>query len=481
MRQAHAELVGQIEALDPALAGSDDTMSSGRDEETRFLVRAHRHLDVIRGLEFAAVISGAHNDDPAWREWSDKGKRDARINRFKKPLMHRKPENRDGLALLIVKSMLLTGFDAPVEQVLYLDRFMQGHELLQAIARVNRTAERKTCGLVVDYFGIGERLKLALAVYSAEDIEGALVSIKDELPRLADRHQRVLAVFHSRGIPDIADDEACVELLRDIQIRAEFVVKLGQFLESLDIVMPRPEALPYLRDAKLLGFINKSAANRYRDSQLNIVGAGMKVRELIDRHIESRGINPKVPPVSITDAEFDRAVEGKVSERAKASEMEHAARYHISRHFNEDPAHYKKLSERLEEILRGFADNWEGLVRALRDFCAEVREGRQRDDSGLDPQTQAPFLGVLVDETGVEPGQRERMQKLIAATVDLVDHIRQEIRMRDFWRNTHGQTVLRGWIVQYLDRENVVVFERQEATADRLVQLAKARHVNLTT
>src|SRR5690606_6640321 len=119
------------------------------------------------------------------------------------------------------------------------------------------------------------------------------------------------------------------------------------------------------RDAKILGFINKAAANLYRDSQLNLVGAGRKVRELIDEYIEARGVNPRVPPVSIMDAEFERVVDGHVSPRTKASEMEHAARYHISKHAHEDPAHYKKLSERLEEILQEFENNWERLVEAL--------------------------------------------------------------------------------------------------------------------
>ncbi|MBI3968374.1 MAG: hypothetical protein HY329_22285 [Chloroflexi bacterium] len=160
------------------------------------------------------------------------------------------------MAFLCVKSMLLTGFDAPVEQVLYLDRAMVGHELLQAIARVNRTGPGKQCGYVVDYFGVGHHLKEALAVYSTEDIQGALIGLQDELPKLADRHQRVLAVFWERGIRDV--DEG-VDLLCDTRLRAEFVVKLKRFLESLEIVLPRPEALPYVRDAKLLGFINKAA------------------------------------------------------------------------------------------------------------------------------------------------------------------------------------------------------------------------------
>jgi len=82
------------------------------------------------------------------------------------------------LTVIIVKSMLLVGFDAPLEQVMYLDRFMQGHELLQAIARVNRRYTGKTRGLVVDYFGVGDRLTEALAVYSQQDIKGVAYQYK---------------------------------------------------------------------------------------------------------------------------------------------------------------------------------------------------------------------------------------------------------------------------------------------------------------
>lgn len=480
---AHKRLVDRLDRLHPALLSLSDDALAQQDPETRFLVRAYPHRDTIRRLEFAVVISGSHNDDPSWHEWSDKAKQDVRIERFKKPLVHPDPTRQDGLAFLVVKSMLLTGFDAPAEQVLYLDRFMQGHELLQAIARVNRPNLNKPCGLVVDYYGVGHHLTEALAVYSADDVRGALTSVRDELPKLADRHRRVLAVFHEHGIPDIARVGACVDLLRDVRIRADFVQKLKQFLESLDIVLPRPEALPYVRDAKILGFINKAAANLYRDAQLNLIGVGNKVRQLIDQHIIANGIDPKVPPISILDADFENAVNGHVSDRAKASEMEHAARDHISKHYQDDPAYYKKLSERLEEILQRFQDNWVELVAALREFTHQVRQGRPADQTGLDPRIQAPFLGILVEEIsadGAQPLDKERLAALAKLTVEMVDYIRQEIRKVDFWRNTYAQNELRGWVVCFLDDHDVVPLKRQQAVADRIVDLAKALHARLT-
>ena len=167
------------------------------------------------------------------------------------------------VAFLIVKSMLLTGFDAPVEQVLYLDRSIKEAELLQAIARVNRTASGKNVGYVVDYYGVGEHLKQALAAYSSDDLEGLLQSIADELPKLADRRQRVRNLFLERGVDrfDTEDDvEACVIALEDERLRAAFEVALKQFLTTLDIVMPRPESLPFNRDAKFFGMVQVTGA-----------------------------------------------------------------------------------------------------------------------------------------------------------------------------------------------------------------------------
>jgi type I restriction enzyme R subunit len=123
--------------------------------------------------------------------------------------------------------MLLTGFDAPVEQALYLDRRIVEHDLLQAIARVNRNRDGKACGYVVDYIGIARELKTALTD-SDEGEEGGrpdagIDAVRDEIPRLTDRHHKVLAVFNSRGISDLMPIDPCVDLLEDEQVRAEFL------------------------------------------------------------------------------------------------------------------------------------------------------------------------------------------------------------------------------------------------------------------
>ena len=304
---ARDELLAEAEALSPEDKALDDEALCTRPPAVQAQVQAWRWREVLARIEFAPIISGSNNDDPAWKQWTDGAAQEQRIKRFKQPLLHADPAKADPLAFLIVKSMLLTGFDAPIEGVMYLDRPIREAELLQTIARVNRTGHGKQFGIVVDYYGLAHHLKEALNVYADEDIDGALQSLKDEIPVLRDRHLRVVDLFRSRGIDSLADTEACVEALADERLRAEFAVKLKAFLGTLDVVLPRPEGLPFAPDAKKLAFIYARARNRYRDTPVLGKDVGAKVRKLIDDHVVSMGVDPKIPPVSLTDADFEHA------------------------------------------------------------------------------------------------------------------------------------------------------------------------------
>jgi type I restriction enzyme R subunit len=251
---ARAELLAELDGLDPGLKSPGAADQADRlPGKTARLVRAWPFRDVIAALEFVPVISGEQNDDADWAQWTDKAKQDAVIDRFKRPLLVKgdaDPEHTSPVAFLIVKSMLLTGFDAPAEQVMYLDRQIKEAELLQEIARVNRTAHGKKAGYVVDYYGVAENLKVALAAYAAEDVDGAMTSVADQVPLLAERRQAVRALFGRRGIEAFdtqADQDACVEALADERLRAAFEAAFKLFTMSLEIVLPRPEALPLLR------------------------------------------------------------------------------------------------------------------------------------------------------------------------------------------------------------------------------------------
>jgi type I restriction enzyme, R subunit len=487
LRSARDELLAEAHALPAEDQALDDEALCQRPASVQAVVQAWRYRDTLARLEFAPIISGSNNDDPAWKQWTDGTTHEQLIKRFKKPLFNAKPEKTDPLAFLVVKSMLLTGFDAPIEGVMYLDRPIREAELLQAIARVNRTGFGKRCGIVVDYYGVAQHLKEALAAYADEDVEGALASLKDEVPVLRDRHLRVVDLFRQRGIESLEDTEACVEALGSERLRAEFAVKLKAFLGSLDMVLPRPEGLPYTKDAKKLAYIYARARNRYKDTPVLGKDVGAKVRKLIDDHVISLGVDPKIPPIQLTDAEFDTHIARAANERAKASEMEHAIRSHIRKHTDEDPVLYRKLSVRLSDILKTLGEQWNEVIAQLQKIIDELRTGKAGSaDTPSDlPEHCAPFLRTVLDVVceGQEPTTAELL-RLKDVTVELVELLVQELQSnRNIWRPNKGpaQQDLIGQLFDHLMllRPPLVDADKAGVLADKLMEQARASHDKL--
>ena len=482
LEQARCELAAELEAVPAATLALPEDQVEQLDANLRFLVGIHAQLPKLQALEIAAVFSGSHNDPESWWEWADKGKQEERISRFKRKLATEKTDKTDPLSILIVNNMLLTGFDAPVEQVLYLDRKVVAHDLLQAIARVNRTAGPKKCGYVVDYIGVARHLNEALKDYDGQDTQGTLINITVELPKLLDRRVRAVAVFTDRGVTDLQGQvETCVELLEDLKIRADFINKLRMFYETLNTLEHRPEVPgDVFRDAKLLGFINKVAANLYRDPALNLLGVAEKVKALINGYVSARGVDPKIPPTAITDAEFEKVLLAQTTSRARAAQMQHAARYHIIGFSNQNPAYARKMSEKLEEILQRFKDDWDALERELRRFIQELKQGDRNEFPDLDPRAQVPFVRLVLEECGKggELGNQQRAQA-VTVTLEMVERIRQEIAAVGFWKNPHAREMLTRRLVRDLDESGVCCRGTERALAQQLVALAKENHENL--
>lgn len=481
---ARDELLAEAEALSPEDKGLNDDALCQRPPAVQARIQAWRFREQLAAIEFAPVISGSNNDDPAWRGWTDATAQERRIKRFKRPLLGSDATKTDPLAFLIVKSMLLTGFDAPIEGVMYLDRPIREAELLQTIARVNRTGHGKRFGIVVDYFGLANHLKEALRVYTDDDIDGSLKSLRDEIPVLRDRHLRVVSLFHKRGINQLTEYEACIELLADERLRAEFSVKLKSFLDLLDLVLPRPEGLPFSADAKHLAFIYARARNRYRNTPQLGKDVGAKVRKLIDDHVISMGIDPRIPPTLLTDVDFETHVGREANDRAKASEMEHAIRAHIREHLDQDPVAYRKLSERLRDLLEQLGDQWDSLVRALQGLADEIRSGHVVLDGRLPadlPEHYGPFLRLVTDAAvGDAPLTDAECSKVVALTVELVDMLAAELTP-SFWRPNRqpAQAALSSRVFELLMSSRLLPTPQLEALTDKLMELARANHERL--
>ena len=379
--------------------------------------------------------------------------------------------------MLVVCDMLLTGFDAPVEQVMYLDAPLKEHTLLQAIARVNRPGEEKTYGLVVDYWGVSAKLQEALDIFSTTEIQGALTPSVDELPRLQSRHAAAMRFF--QGVADTDDLDACVRVLEPEDVRAGFDLAFRRFSQSMDMLLPDQRALAYHADLRWLGKIRGTARARYRDDRLDLSGCGEKVRQLIADSVAADGIEILVKEVQLFSPEFDEKVEALQSEEAKASEMEHAIRHEISVRVEENPAFYQSLRQRLEEIIeqrrleRLDAAQQLSLLNSLREELKGERT--QAQDIGLDGRGFAIY-GLLQRHRPARVGEKPApydvanrdlaslIEEAVAPFTDLID-----------WRQKEDvQREMRSKIKRQL-RAGGIDPKATDSLAAEIVDLAKVR------
>ena len=428
-------------------------------------------LDRLNGPESAVIMSAGHNDEARLaRRHLRKDEQDRLIERFK--------DHADPLAILVVCDMLLTGFDAPIEQVMYLDAPLKEHTLLQAIARVNRPhGDEKTYGLVVDYWGVSAKLQDALAIFSTTDVQGALTPSVDELPRLQSRHAAAMRFF--QAVADPNDLNACVQVLEPEDVRAAFDLAFRRFGQSMDMLLPDRRALTYHADLRWLGKTRGTARARYRDDRLDLSGCGEKVRKLIAGAVAADGVQILVKEVQLFSPEFEEKVEALRTDEAKASEMEHAIRHEISVRLEENPAFYQSLRERLEAIIeerrqeRLDAAKQLSLLNSLRE---ELKgEQTRAQDIGLDARGFAIY-GLLEEQRPMPV--REDAAPYSAANRDLASLIDDEVapftELVDWWQKDDLQRQMRSKIKRQL-RASGIEADTVESLAADIVDLAKVR------
>ena len=428
-------------------------------------------LDRLNGPESAIIMSSAHNDEERLARWHlRKEDQDRLIERFK--------DKGDPLAMLVVCDMLLTGFDAPVEQVMYLDSALKEHTLLQAIARVNRPhGDEKTYGLVVDYWGVSEELQDALAIFSTTDIQGALQPKVDELPRLQTRHAAAMRFFQK--VTDKTDLQACVRVLEPEDVRAEFDLAFRRFSQSMDMMLPDTRALAYNTDLRWLGKIRGTARARYHDDRLDLSGCGEKVRQLIAEAVVADGIQILVTEVPLFSKEFEEKVEALKSDDAKASEMEHAIRHEINVRVEENPVFYQSLRKRLEDIIeerrqeRISEAEQLGLLKHLRDELQG--EQTKAQEMALDVRGFAIY-GLLEQHRPV--AVKEDAATYNEANRDLASLIDEAVEpfteLVDWWQHDDVQRQMRSKIKRQL-RASGIEADQVEVLAADIVDLAKVR------
>ena len=340
---------------------------------------------------------------------SDPSDKDSELWELKKPFENEEPvidqfkdEGADKLAIIVVMNKYLTGFDAPLERVLYLDRRLTDHNLLQAIARVNRPLPEKDkqWGLIVDYWGVSGFLDKALEVFSQDvAVEDVLHRRDDEAAyqALKQRHADVLAMFPDSL--DRSDIEPWILALEKEDIRAIFHARYRAFYKALEQLLPDPRALRFLPDFAWLRRVRREANTHYQTEDVEISDCSEKVRELIDRHVKGEDVKQLLEPIPIMSDRFSEEIKKLKDPRAKASRMEHAIQRTITVKLHEDPVFYESIKDRLKRIIDerrdqriDDAEEFKLLMR-LRD---DIKDGQAEDADTLGVREEAfPFYGLL--------------------------------------------------------------------------------------
>ncbi len=449
------------------------------------LEKANPHklpLDRLKKLRTDVVISGSHNDLPHLKEYSNPTRHETIIKSFKLPFDAEDHGITGEVGIVIVNNMLLTGFDAPVEQVMYLDKVIKAHNLLQAITRVNRVGGAdKDKGFVVDYVGIGHHLKRAIDTYDEleqKEVEDTLSFPEEEIRQLEDDHRTVLALLEQYGLSDLNDHDAFFDLFYDEDIRFEFMQVFKKLTRSLNLVFPAKEALKYMADYQALTEVNVLAGKHFRDERLSMKGIPAKLRALTDEYLRSRGIDEKVRPISILDDNFESQVGKRTRAKTKAAEVEHALRHHIDIELDDDPELQASFSEALRAILEQFRDNWQQIYEELEKLRQRIKDADNEPTYGLHKKKQMPFFRMFKRVCWHES---ELDDDMIAQTVSLTQQVftvvERELQLTGFWESIPARNKLKADMQKVLLSPDFIrlpnLVKNLEQVISRVMELAE--------
>lgn len=342
--------------------------------------------------------------------------------------------------ILIVCSKLLTGFDAPLCQVLYIDKELKEHGLLQAIARTNRLHEGKDYGLIVDYRGLIEKLDTAMDMYSGAglenfdggDLKGVVVDVMSAIGNLRSAYTQLVELFAPVG--SISDAEAVEVFLADDKMRQDFYTLLCAFGRALHLVLNAEQAYNALNKEERQKYqdtfiffskVRRSVKLQYCDAIDNAEYEPL-MQNLLDTHLSVAGLKKITSPIDILNKDdFEKELEELGSLRSKADAIASRMTRSISEKRDENPAYYDSFSKRIRDALALYREkviSEAEYLAKMRTIMGDYHAGRstvsypERIKNNVHAQAFFGVLTALFDEV-----EDERI------TPDFVAEVSEEI------------------------------------------------------
>jgi type I restriction enzyme R subunit len=414
--------------------------------------------------------STEEEDTPAVHAfWAEMKNRFGSEERYNKELIS-SFGREDGVELLIVIDKLLTGFDEPRNTVLYIDKPLREHSILQAIARVNRIYSGKDFGYIIDYRGILGELNEAMNTYDAlggfdaddVDLAGAVIDTHAEVRTLPQKHSDLWAAF--KEVRNQHDNEAMEQHLAPEDRREAFYEALTAFQKTLSVALSTehfydetpPELIKtYKDDLKRFWSLRTSVQQRYSEA-IDYSQYEKQILKVMDSHIQAPEIEVITKQVNIFDVEaFDKEVEKRVGTAAKADTIASRLIKTIHEKIEEDPVFYKKFADLVQKAIDDYREKRitdAEYLRQVTDFMATVRQGHETElPEQLINYREAPaYYGVLRETLAsytAEPHQR----KFHAADIAIaIEEIIGKLKRRDWATMDDVQKEMQNAIDDYL-------------------------------
>jgi type I restriction enzyme R subunit len=410
----------------------------------------------------------------------------------------KEPDNE--VEIIIVVSKLLTGFDAPRNTVLYLAKPLHSHNLLQAIARVNRLFEGKNHGYIIDYVGILGKLDEALTNYSAledyddEDLTNAVKDMSEVVKQVPVLHAAVWDVF--KGVNDRNDIEALERFLAPKDIRDQFYESVAGYARNLQEAksadafyeeFTEAQIEFYKSELKRFQSLRKSVQKRYAEV-ISYKEYEPRIRKLLDTYVDAEEVETVTNSVNIFERnEVNEALAsyGKTP-ASKADFIANNMKKVINENMEKDEAFYKKFSDMIEDTIKSFQEGRISEAEYLQEILKtrdDLENGYQEgipDSVRSKPEARA-FFGAVRDVLADTHGKdtTESINTLIAEAGNKINEIVERLTIRDWKKNIDIQRKMENEIEDFLiEHRNKLGFELTFDEIDEILNkcLKVAKH-----
>ena len=384
-------------------------------------------IDKLVSAEWSEVVysPGDRNSDAddLKKYNTNKLEREKIIERFKNP--------DTPLNFLIVCDMLLTGFDAPIEQVMYLDKPLRDHNLLQAIARTNRVYKHKVAGKIIDYYGITRNLYEALN-FDEEVVDSAMIDIDRMKERFKQTLDETMKLFEGVNIedPSMENLRRCLKMFFDDKDKQKyFSEKYAELKNLFEFLSPDPFLKPHVRQFEWITsfYLAFTKEFRSREDMYLLAQYGEKIKKLISEShlVDYEGITKNFRELRINDL-YTMERLNKMEDEDKALNLEKMLKQEISVNLDEDPT-YQKFSERLSSIRKEFEQNQIDLAERIKLYFKLLEDIKKKGDEAKElGMNLKEYALYIISGEFIEEGEEKDVREFVCEMAGRIDAVLDE-------------------------------------------------------